>query len=125
MRAKTWIELLSLSTSLYMMAKDEEFIANVSELARAGKKKADELMNDFTDNAEHSEELLVEKLLQKVHQAKEELEKKVEEIAAGVYSKMHIAHTDETTRLSDEIEKLKIELMMAEARIVHLEGQSK
>lgn len=108
-----------------MMAKDEEFIENVSELARAGKKKAGELMDEFTDNAEHSEELLIEKLMQKAHQAKEELEKKVEEIAASVYSKMHIAHTDETNRLSQEIEKLKKELMQAEARIVHLEGQAK
>lgn len=107
------------------MAKDEEFIENVSELARAGKKKAGELMGEFTDNAEHSEELLIEKLMQKAHQAKEELEKKVEEIAGSVYSKMHIAHTDETNRLSKEIEQLKTELMQAEARIVYLEGQAK
>lgn len=124
MRAKTWIELLSLSSSLYMLAKDEEFLENVSELAKKGKKKVSDLVDDFAQDSQHTEEVLVAKIMEKAKQAKEELEHKVSEIAASVYEKMHIANTAETTRLSLEIEKLKTELMLAEARIVHLEGQS-
>lgn len=123
MRAKTWIELLTLSTNLYMMSKDEEFMQNVAELGRKGKEKVNELIDDFSDSSVNKEDVLVQKILEKAQQAKAEMEKKIEEIAAAVYEKMHIAHTDETKRLSEEIEKLRTELMLAEARIVHLEGQ--
>lgn len=125
MRAKTWIELLTLSTNLYMMSKDEEFMQSLTELTRKGKEKVNDLIDDFSDASVNKEDLLVQKIMEKAKQAKEELEKKIEEIAATVYEKMHIAHTDETKRLSEEIEKLKTELLLAEARIVHLEGQQK
>jgi polyhydroxyalkanoate synthesis regulator phasin len=119
MRAKTLIELLTLSTNLYMISKDEEFMETLTEMIKKGKKKAEDLVDEFTEKAE--EEKLIQKLLQKARKAKADLEKKIEETAADVYRKMHIAHTDEVKKLSDEIEALKRELSLAEARIVNLE----
>lgn len=38
MKAKTVIELLTLSTNLYMISKDDEHMKNLSELTKKGKK---------------------------------------------------------------------------------------
>lgn len=121
MRPKTLIELLTLSTNLYMISKDEEFMQNFSEMMKKGKKKAEDLFDEFSDEGEEGEERLFQKFMHKAQKAKEELEKKIEETAVKVYGKMHIAHTDEIKKLSDEIERLKREMAMAEARIVNLE----
>ena len=121
MKAKTLVELLTLSTNLYMISKDEEFMENFSEMTKKGKKKVNDLIDEFSDGQEDSEEKLIHKFLHKAKQAKEELEKRIEEVASKVYEKMHIAHTDEVKRLSTEIETLKRELALAEARILHLE----
>ncbi len=119
MRAKTLIELLTLSTNIYMISKDEEFMENLSEMIKKGKKKAEDFVDDFT--GKEDEEKYIQKLLHKIKTAKEEMEKKIEETAVNVYRKMHIAHTNEVKKLADEIEQLKRELAIAESRIVNLE----
>mgnify|MGYP001565357576 CR=1 FL=1 len=73
------------------------------------------------EEGEEGEETLIQKFLLGAQKAKEDLEKKIEETAVKVYGKMHIAHTDDVKKLSGEIERLKRELSLAEARIVHLE----
>lgn len=120
MRAKTLIELLTLSTNIYMISKDEEFMHNLAEMAEKGKQKAHDLKEKIFSEDE-SEETMIHKFLEKAKQAKEEMEHKMGEIAEGVYAKMKIAHTNEITKLNDELESLKRELALAEARIVHLE----
>ena len=122
MRTKSIIELLTLSSNLYMISKDEEFMKNLSEMLEKGKKKAGEIIEDFSGEGEEGEEQLIQKLLHKAQKAKEDLEKKIEDTAARVYQKMHIAHADEVTKLADEVERLKRELSLAEARIVNMES---
>ncbi len=117
MRAKTLIELMSLSATLYTIAKDKEFFERLASMAEKGK----EFVDDFSETDEEGETQIIEKLIQKASQAKEEIEKKMEEVAVSVYDKMHIAHTDEIKRLEQEIADLKKELALAEARIVQLE----
>ena len=68
-------------------------------------------------------EKLIEKIISKAHQAKEELEHKMAEVAQKVYAKMDIAHADHVKELKDEVINLKRELALAEARIVSLEGK--
>ena len=125
MRAKTLIELLTLSTNLYIISKDEEFMKNLSEMTKKGKEKVDDLISSFTEHGEEDHETIMEKFLEKTKQAKEELEKKIEETAAKVYHKMHIAHTDQVETLAAEIKLLRNELALAEARMVNLEGLKK
>ena len=121
MKAKTLVELLTLSTNLYMISKDQQFMENLSEMAKKGKKKVDDIIDEFSDEGENGEEKLIQKFLHKAREAKEELEHKIEEVAYMVYEKMHIAHSDEVKKLADKIETLKRELALAEARILHLE----
>ena len=123
MRVKSLIELLTVSTNLYMISKDEEFMQNLSEMIQKGKKKAEDIIDEFSDESEEGEEKLIQKLLHKVQKAKVELDKKIEETAAKVYEKMHIAHADELKKLSEEVDRLKRELSLTEARVVNLESK--
>lgn len=121
MRAKSLIELLTLSTNLYMISKDEEFMQNLTEMVKKGKKKASDLIDEFSAGEDEGEEMLLQKFLHKAQKAKEELEQKIENAAIKVYEKMHIAHADELKKLAEEVERLRRELAVAESRIVNLE----
>lgn len=118
MDTKKIIKLLTLTTNLYIIAKDKEFFESLSNLVKKGK----EAFSESPEDGEESEEDLIQQLIQKATEAKEEIEKKMEEIAVGVYDKMHIAHTNEIERLEKQIEELKKELLMAEGRIFRLEN---
>ena len=119
MKAKTLIELLTLSTNIYMITKDEKFMETLHEMTEKGKTKMAEI-KDTLINAD-DEEKLMNKLVHKANQAKEELEHKIEETAAKVYAKMNIAHTDQIKDLSDKIEFLKKELALVEAKAQRFE----
>lgn len=121
MKARTLIELLTLSTNIYMISKDEKFMNALREMAEKGKEKAAALAGEFT--GEDDEEKIIAKIVHKAHQAKEEFDHKMAEVAEKVYEKMSIAHTKEVSRLEHEITGLKKELALAEARLVNLEGK--
>ena len=71
MKAKNLLQLISLTTSLYMMSKDEKLMAKVSDMTKKGKDKLNDLYNDLTDN---NEEELTEKILKKAVELKDEIE---------------------------------------------------
>lgn len=119
MRAKTFIDLLTLSTNLYMISKDEKFMNNLKEMAEKGKEKVSAFAGEFT--AHHDEESLIERIKEKANEAREELENKIGEVAEKIYHKMNIAHTKQIEQLEGEIANLKRELALAEGRIVLLE----
>lgn len=121
MRAKTIIELINLSTNLYMLAKDEEVVSKVSDLANKGKEKISELYEDLSGEGENR---LMEMLMKKATDAKVELEHKISEFVIAGYDKLKIAHTNEIMRLEEEINNLKRELALAEARIVNIEAKN-
>lgn len=119
MRAKTIIDLLSLSTSLYMLSKDEELMKSLSGMKQKGKEKVDELFNDEDGVG------LTGKIMNKAKQAKEELEQHIEETVKRMYEKMQIAHLEKVEKLQSQIDTLKKELAISEARLVNLESQRK
>ena len=121
MKAKTIIELLTLSSNMYLIAKDEDFWKGLNEMTEKGKKTFNKVMDDLADEEDAEEHTLLRKLIEKAKQAREELEQKMEEVAVKAYRKMHIAHTDEIKKLESEIEQLKKQLGLAEARIVTIE----
>src|SRR3974377_519011 len=121
MRAKTLIELLTLSTNLYMISKDEEFMENLSEMTKKGKQKIEDLLGEFSEEGEDSEDKLIRKLLSKTKQVKEDMEKVIEEAVVRIYKKMHIAHTDQVKKLNEDIDFLKKQLALAESRIDNFE----
>lgn len=122
MKAKTLIELLTLSTNIYMITKDEKFMNNLKEMTEKGKEKVAAFAGEFMDD---DEEKLMDKLRHKAHEAKEELENKIGEMVEKAYAKMNIAHTHQVESLEAKIESMKRELALAEARIITLEYNKK
>lgn len=120
MKTKTLLELLTLSSNIYLIAKDEDFWKRLEEMAEKGKKTFNKVAGEFADK-EGEEHSILEKLIEKAKQAREELEQKMEEVAVKAYKKMHIAHTDEIKKLETEIEQLRKQLGLAEARISSVE----
>jgi len=121
MRAKTIIDLLSLSVSLYMLSKDHDFLKKSAEETAESKKKAEEhYEGDAADEPENEDEFL-SGILHNATRLKEGLERRMDEVAAAVYEKMHIAHTNEIRKLSEEIAALRTELAITEAKVVNLQ----
>ncbi len=113
MRAKTMIELLTLSTNLYLIAKDKETMENITQLVNKGKEKWDEAMKPSEDGEETD---LMQKIIVKAKEAKQELDEKMEEIAVKVYAKMHIAHADDVKELEQKITQLEKQISLLQAR---------
>lgn len=122
MRAKTMIELLTLSTNLYLIARDKEVMENVTKLVNKGKEKWDQAVEPDEDGEEVD---LMQKIISKAKQAKEELDKKMEEIAVKAYTKMHIAHTDDLKALEEKVEILEKQLNLIQVRVGDLDGHIK
>ncbi len=121
MKARTLIDLLSLSSNLYLIAKDDELLKNLKDWAKESRQKAGEVWDELGEDASEDADLM-EKILVRVKAAKTEFDRKVEETAVKVYAKMQIAHANDVRELEKKLEDLKKELALAEARIVHLES---
>jgi polyhydroxyalkanoate synthesis regulator phasin len=121
MRSKVMFDLLSLSVGIALLAKDEEFIEELSGLAAAGKEKAGELYDEFTGD-EHGE--LFSGVLAQASVLRDDLKNKMEQTAKTVYSALHIAHTDEIAKLSGEIEALKAALARTEATLNEIQQKN-
>lgn len=123
MRTKTFLELLTLSSNLYLIAKDAKTMEKIHELSERGKNAVNSFVSEKVTDADGNELEFVDKMIHKMHEAKEELEDKIEEVVAKMYDKMHIAHTDEINKLEEKIEALTKELSLANSRIQDLEGK--
>lgn len=121
MRTKTIIELLTLSSSLYVLAKEYNLFDRLGELTEEGKAKFNKIADEnlLDDNGNEIE--LIDKFLLKANQAKEELEEKVEELIVKFYKKINVAHTDEIKALNIKIDKSQDKIALLEARLNHLE----
>lgn len=123
MKAKTLLELLTLSSTLYTISKETHLMDKLAVLSEQGKDKLNEFMKDSMVDENGNEIEFVEKLVLKAHEIKEELEAKIGEVVTAFYLKVNIAHTDQLKGLETRIEELSRNLALAEARINHLENK--
>ena len=121
MKAKTFLELMTLSTNLYVLSQDEQMMSKLKSFLEKGKDKVNEFVADPILDEEGNELAFIDKLLKKAHEAREEMNQKIEETVAGLYQKMNIAHVEQINELNLRIEDLNKQLALAEARINHLE----
>jgi uncharacterized protein YdaU (DUF1376 family) len=122
MKAKTILDLLNLSSNIYLIARDKELIEKIASLSEKGKEKINDLKEEFFEGEDEGQ--FMNKLLSKLNEAKQELETKIEEVATSVYKKMNIAHTDDVQILNNKIEQLQKDLALIEARISRFETPS-
>ena len=66
----------------------------------------------------------LDKIIFKTHQAKVELEEKIEELVVKFYKKVNIAHLDEIEALNQKLDKADRKIALLEARVNHLEANT-
>ncbi|MBT8185215.1 MAG: hypothetical protein KJN76_10260 [Eudoraea sp.] len=120
MKTKTLIELITLSSSLYYLAKDTHLIERIQELTDANSGT----INENNLDADGNELEFMDKIIVKAAQLKEELELKIEETVVTFYKKMNIAHLDEIKALNEKLETADAAIALLEARMNHLEKQT-
>ncbi|MDJ0645614.1 MAG: hypothetical protein QNJ57_06460 [Flavobacteriaceae bacterium] len=122
MKTKTLLELITLSSSIYHLAKDTHLIEKIHELSAKGKESINKVGSETLLDDEGNELELVDKFIQKTSQAKEELEQRIEELVAQFYKKINVAHTDEIKALHYKLEKADMAIALLEARLNKLEA---
>jgi hypothetical protein len=122
MKAKTLLELASLSTAIYTISKETQLFDKLIAISEQGRDKFNEFIKEQEFDEDGKELQMSERLLRKILIAKEELEEKMAEIVAMLYEKMNIAHLDQIDKLEQKIDVLNNELALLKARIQKLEN---
>lgn len=123
MKTKTILELLTLSSSLYVLARDTQLLEKISEYSEKGKDNLNKMMSEPQLDENGNELEFVDKIILKAQQLKEELNEKIEAQVAKFYKKINVAHLDEIKALNEKIEKLDMTVALLEARLNKLETQ--
>lgn len=122
MKAKTLLELLTLSSSIYVLAKDTELMDKIKEMSEKGKDRINKSFADPIVDEDGHELEFVDKIIHKAGQAKEELEQKIEELVATFYKKINIAHLDDIRALNEKVAESDKAIALLQARLNKLEA---
>lgn len=125
MKAKTFLDLATLSTALYTISKETHLMDKIASLSEQGKEKINDFMNEKVVDENGVEVPFLDKMAIKAHEVKEDIETKIGEMVTAFYEKMNIAHTDKINELQAQIEQMLKDLALAEARISKLEAKTK
>lgn len=123
MKTKTILELLTLSSSIYVLAKDTNLLDRINEYSEKGKDGINKILSESQLDENGNELDFADKIILKTHELKEELYEKIEELVVQFYKKINIAHTDEIKALSENLEKSNALIALLEARINKLEAK--
>lgn len=122
MKTKTILELLTLSSSIYYLAKDTKFLDKISEFSEKGKENLNNIMSESQLDENGNELEFADKIILKTHELKEELNEKIEELIVKFYKKINVAHLDEIKALNEKLEKLDASVALLEARLNIIEA---
>lgn len=122
MKTKTILELLTLSSSIYYLARDTDFLDKISKFSEKGKETINSLSSESKLDENGNELEFVDKIILKTHELKDELDEKIEELVVAFYKKIHVAHLDEIKALNEKLENLDATVALLEARLNKLEA---
>ena len=122
MKTKTILELLTLSSSIYYLAKDTKFLDKISEFSEKGKENLNNIMSESHLDENGNELEFADKIILKAHELKEELNDEIEELIVKFYKKINVAHLDEIKALNEKLEKLDATVALLEARLNIIEA---
>lgn len=122
MKAKSILELLTLSSSLYVLARDTELLEKIKELSEKGKDEVHRILSESKLDENGNELELVDKILIKAHQLKAELDEKVEKLVIKFYKKISVVHIEEMNAMLEKLEKADMAIALLEARLNKLEA---
>ena len=122
MKTKTILELLTLSSSIYYLAKDTKFLDKISEFSEKGKENLNNIMSESHLDENGNELEFADKIILKTHELKEELNENIEELIVKFYKKINVAHLDEIKALNEKLEKMDATVALLEARLNRIEA---
>lgn len=122
MKTKSILELLTLSSSLYILARDTELLERIKELSEKGKDEINKIVSESKLDENGNELDFVDKIILKTLELKEELNERMEEQVVEFYKKIHVAHVEEINVLHEKIEKADRAIALLEARLNKLEA---
>lgn len=122
MKTKTILELLTLSSSLYYIARDTQLLDKINTLSEKGKDNVNRVLSETQLDENGNELEFADKIILKAHELREELNEKIEERVAKFYKKINVAHLDEIKALNIKLEKLEASVALLEARLNKLES---
>lgn len=123
MKTKTILELLTLSSSMYILARDTHFLEKINAFSEKSKANINKAMSESQLDENGNELEFMDKIILKTHELKEELNEKIEELVIKFYKKINVAHLDEIKALNEKIEKLENSEALLEARLNKLEAK--
>uniref|UniRef100_UPI002633C3C3 hypothetical protein n=1 Tax=uncultured Lutibacter sp. TaxID=437739 RepID=UPI002633C3C3 len=123
MKTKTILELLTLSSSMYFLAKESELFERIKELSEKGKDEINKIVSESQLDENGNELEFVDKIILKTHELKEELDEKIEDLVIKFYKKINVAHLDEIKALNEKLEKADMAIALLEARLNKLEAK--
>lgn len=121
MKTKTILELLTLSSSIYVIARDTQLLDRIGEMSEKGKEGINKAFSESQLDENGNEIDFVGKVINKTNQLKEELDEKIEELIVKFYKKINVAHLDEIKALKTQIEKSERKIALLEARLNRME----
>ena len=121
MKTKTLIELVTLSSSLYVLARETHLLDKISEWSDDKARDVNELASEAMLDEEGNELELIDKIKLKAEQVKTELETKIEDIVTKMYKTIKIAHLDDIKAIQENLEKADAKIALLEARLNKLE----
>jgi len=122
MKTRTLIELVTLSSSLYVLARDTHLLDKFGEWSEGKAKDVNEIASETILDDDGNELELFDKIKLKAEQVKTELEAKIEEVVSKVYKKINIAHLNDINALKDKLENADATIALLEARLNKLEA---
>jgi polyhydroxyalkanoate synthesis regulator phasin len=124
MKTKTILELLTLSSSIYYIARDTQLLDKINEYSEKGKDNINKIFSEPQLDKNGNELEFVDKIILKTHELKEELEDKIEEMVVTFYKKINVAHLDEIKALNEKIETIDATVALLEARLHKMEAKT-
>lgn len=121
MKAKTLLEIISLSGTIYQLSQNEALMNKLKVMAETGKEKINNAVSQPIVDENGNEMEFIDKLIHKAGQAKDEMEQKIEELVSEFYKKVNIAHVDEIKGLKSQLEEQDKMIALLEARLNKLE----
>ncbi len=124
MKTKTLIELITLSSSLYVLARETHALDKLSEWSEDKVKDVNDIASESILDKDGNELGLTDKIKRKADEVKVELETKIEDVVSKVYKKINIAHLDDIKALKGNLGKADASIALLEARLNKLEAKS-
>lgn len=114
---------MTLSSNLYVIAKDTNALEKIHEYSEKAKDGINNFVKEKITDEDGNELEFVDKMVVKMHEAKQELEHKIGEVVEKMYAKMSIAHVNQINSLEEEVKSLSKELSLVKSRLEELEAK--